>query len=55
MGPELLSYLENGTFTFSIMMKTYLGPNNELLGLPDPLGGVPHTAENNDNDSEVTS
>lgn len=40
MGPELLSYLENGTFTFSILMKTYIGPKGELLGLPEPLGGI---------------
>jgi hypothetical protein len=39
MGPELLSYLENGTFTFSVVMKTYIGPKGELLGLSDPLGG----------------
>lgn len=58
MGPELLSYLENGTFTFSVLMKTYIGPRGELLGLPDPLAGGLHNLEERvleENDSEVAS
>ena len=58
MGPELLSYLENGTFTFSVLMKTYIGPRGELLGLPDPLAGGLHNLEAKileENDSEVAS
>ena len=62
MGPELLSYLENGTFTFSVTMKTYLGVKGELLGLPDPLGGkigaVKGSADRDrdrDSDSEIAS
>ena len=58
MGPELLSYLENGTFTFSVLMKTYIGPGGELLGLPDPLAGGLHNLEGKvleENDSEVAS
>jgi hypothetical protein len=55
MGPELLSYLEKGTFTFSVMMKTYIGPKGELLGLSDPLGGIiraPRSVGKNKNDVE---
>ena len=71
MGPELLSYLENGTFTFSILMKTYIGTHGELLGLPNPLGGFLQIGkkiargrdkekeekekEGDDNDSEIAS
>lgn len=57
MGPELLSYLENGSFTFSVTLKSYLGVKGELLGLPDPLGGMICEAKggNNDSDSEVAS
>ena len=71
MGPELLSYLENGTFTFSILMKTYIGTHGELLGLPNPLGGILQIGkkiargrdkgmegkekEGDDNDSEIAS
>ena len=53
MGPELLSYLENGTFTFSILMKTYIGPKGELLGLSDPLGGVIRNPKNVDTNNNT--
>ena len=57
MGPELLSYLESGSFTFSVTLKSFMGIKGELLGMPDPLGGMICGAKggSSDNNSEVAS
>ena len=57
MGPELLSYLESGSFTFSVTLKSFMGSKGELLGMPNPLGGMicGPKGGSSDNNSEVVS
>ena len=57
MGPELLSYLESGSFTFSVTLKSFMGLKGELLGMPNPLGGMicGPKGGSSDNNSEVVS
>jgi hypothetical protein len=37
MGTELLSYLENGTLTFSVIMKSFIDSKGRLIGTPEDL------------------
>jgi hypothetical protein len=37
MGTELLSYLEDGTITFSVIMKSCIDSKGRLIGIPEDL------------------